>query len=239
MAITKTSLTTGVTGGPTTTFNTPSVTPDANSLITIAIASHDQGSGDPGTPTVTGNGITYAQVLGGVFFNGGYCTHIFRGMAASPSAGAITIAFGTNQDFLLWSIMDFLGIDTSGTNGAGAIGLNGAAGAFPGSSVSEDLSGLGSLTSGSATYGLLYAHNDFAGTFTPGSGYTLVDAQNDGVSTNMGTEWRPDGQALIGFSYSSSQTLGVLGLEIKAAVLTEDPAIKHARRQLGARPGGM
>lgn len=46
----------------------------------------------------------------------------FRALGASPTTGTLTISFGaTNQDGCLWTWAELDGVDTSGTNGSGAI----------------------------------------------------------------------------------------------------------------------
>jgi len=110
-----------------TVFNTASVAPTGSRLILVAIHAYvSTGSVAPPTPTVVGNGITYtldgapsdvdtAGVDRARLF-------LFRGVAASPTSGAITITFGTSMTRCSWVVdQSDADIDLSGVNGAGAI----------------------------------------------------------------------------------------------------------------------
>lgn len=110
-----------------TSFNTASVSPTANRLILVTIHAYiSTGSTQPATPTVTGNGITYASVVEAATDNSGTDQgriFVFRGMAASPSAGAITISFGAvTMTRCQWSVdQSDANVETGGTNGSSAI----------------------------------------------------------------------------------------------------------------------
>lgn len=110
-----------------TVFNTASVSPTGSRLILVSIHAYvSTGSVAPPTPTVVGNGITYtldgapsdvdtAGVDRARLF-------LFRGVAASPTSGAITITFGTSMTRCSWAVdQSDSDIDLSGVNGAGAI----------------------------------------------------------------------------------------------------------------------
>jgi hypothetical protein len=74
------------------------------------------------TPTAAGNGITFSQIhkVNNVQ-NLGALT-VFRGLDASPSTGQITVTHTGNTDTVSCIATRFSGIDTSGSNGSGAIG---------------------------------------------------------------------------------------------------------------------
>lgn len=115
-------------GGHASTFVTASVSPTGNRLILVTIHAYvSTGSVNPGTPTVTGNGITYTLEKAQDVDTSGVdraTMWVFRGMAASPSAGAITIAsFGAvTPTRVAWSVdQSDANVDTTGTNGSGAI----------------------------------------------------------------------------------------------------------------------
>ena len=214
MAVTQFSLTSG-NAHSTNDQNTASVTPTANRLILITMASNNGLDSAPATPAVTGNGITYT-LLDSFVMNTRKRISVWRGMSASPTAGVINFQFSGNTQYAMhWSVMEFGGdVDTSGTNGSGAIGLSGSATATD-TTVSVSL---GSLSAGSATYGACYANDasDQNETFTAGSGYTAIHSMT-GLDFFFGamTEWRADGQSAVDFSLSASRTLRVMGYEIK------------------------
>lgn len=121
---------TNLTGGGTSSVasaTTASITPGGNRLILVTVHAYlSAGSVQPATPTVTGNGITYSLVASQDTDNSGTdrgTMFLFRGMASAPTAGGITIDFGaTTQTRIQWAV-DQSGpdVDTSGTNGSGAI----------------------------------------------------------------------------------------------------------------------
>jgi hypothetical protein len=74
------------------------------------------------TPTASGNGITFTQIhdIDNVQAQGGLT--VLRGMSASPSTGTITVTHTSNIRPTSCIAVRFSGVDTSGTNGSGAIG---------------------------------------------------------------------------------------------------------------------
>jgi hypothetical protein len=109
-----------VAGGGTTgdTSTLTSWTPASNELILLFVAMRDESI----TPTAAGNGITFSQIhkVNNVQ-NVGALT-VFRGLDASPSTGQITVTHTGNTDTVSCIATRFSGIDTSGSNGSGAIG---------------------------------------------------------------------------------------------------------------------
>src|SRR3990167_6411072 len=121
MAITQNTLTGAAATGNATSFITASISPGANRLILAFVFGFRTITADA-TPTLSGNGLTWVNAD----HRGLGCSNenstIFRAMGASPSAGAVTIDYGANtHDACVWSIMEFDGVDTSGTNGSCAV----------------------------------------------------------------------------------------------------------------------
>src|SRR3990167_10939569 len=121
MAITQTTLTGAASTADATSYTTASISPGANRLI-LAFVYGFHSIGTDVTPTLSGNGLTWVNIN----HRGLGCSNenmtLFRAMGSSPSAGAVTIDYGANtMDAGVWSIMEFDGVDTSGTNGSGAI----------------------------------------------------------------------------------------------------------------------
>lgn len=100
------------------TYTTASIAPTANRLVLLAVTS--RGAGAEEIPVPTGNGLTYVEVLSVASGTAIRCT-VFRAMGASPSAGAVSIPFGSAQTACVWSIVEYDGIDTGGTNGSAAV----------------------------------------------------------------------------------------------------------------------
>lgn len=105
------------TGG--TTQATASVAPAANALIIAAIVSNTTAANEP---TATGNGLTWVSVATVQFNSNARRLTLLRAMGAAPSAGAITFDFGgQSQASCAWAIIQCAGVNTSGTNGSGAV----------------------------------------------------------------------------------------------------------------------
>ena len=226
-AITHTTLTQGSSGWDTTNATTASITPGANRLILLSIAqAASSGNGSPPS-SITGNGLTWVRILPDIYDPGNhYGLYLYRAMGSSPTAGAISISFvGQTQDRFSWSVDEFDGVNTSGTNGSGAIGSTSTAAVWPSTSVNATLSSVGA---NSATFGL--AVMALSGTMTAGTGYTLLGNQDNthNHAYHFSTEWRVVGQTAVGFSFSSSGGPFFMGaVEIKA------PTSANARKFRG------
>ena len=113
----------GVSGSNIKSVPTQSIAPGANRLILAWILTTDNQT--PDVPTLSGNGLTWVLV-GLTYWNpsGPYFGDnitLFRAMGASPTAGSVTISYPSGQQSIAWSIVEFSGVDTSGTNGSGAV----------------------------------------------------------------------------------------------------------------------
>lgn len=103
----------------TTSFATASISPVANALVILSVWS-EQGSGQAVEPTASGAGMTWVAIH---TVNSGPRRLIrFRAMSASPGSGALTVDYGaTEQASYCWGVEQYEGVDTSGTDGSGAI----------------------------------------------------------------------------------------------------------------------
>src|SRR5437867_5983215 len=124
-AISATELTAGgAAGSNITSATTNSIAPGANRLILAWIVNHDNNT--PIVPTtVSGNGLTWTSVTGISWNISGGKNHdlmtLYRAMGASPTPGSVTISYSQAQQSISWSIVEFSGVDTSGTGGSGAV----------------------------------------------------------------------------------------------------------------------
>lgn len=168
MALVGSLLTSGTDTGNVASYATASVTPTSNALILLGI----RVSGTNPAPlisTVSGNGITYTQV--GKNADGASTCYIFRGMAASPSAGAITITTAASETACSWYVFQFTGAETSGVNGANAV-TNFSEGR-PAASLTPSLAWTGATTASNGAFGLLTTNAAMTGA-TPGTGWTTT-----------------------------------------------------------------
>lgn len=224
MAIAASNLTSGnATTALQTSATTASVSPASNNLELLTVVNETLISVDPNEPTITGNGLTWVKVGTTVFDNGGVDRKritVFRAMGSSPSSGAITIDFaGQVQAWIQWALDEFSGIDTSGTNGSGAIVQ---------SAVNQDTGAVSSLTvtlgafssASNATYGA-FAASGYA--FTEGSGFTRLYRYPDSTGSDdlsSITEWKSTNDTSVDASIGGDTSeMGGIAAEIKIARL--------------------
>lgn len=154
---------------PGATSATSSWTPAANHLY-LLWAFQNSNAATTNAPTASGNGITWVQVATFQFntSNESRLT-LLRGMVASPSAGATTVTWNTSPvEGGVVIIDDWDGIDTSGTNGSGAI--------------VQSTTGTGTTTSASFSFGSVTSGNAVTAAFANGS---ANGATNDTVGSGF------------------------------------------------------
>lgn len=110
----------------TTGYTTASVTPVADRLYTAFVVSTRGSSTDPDVPTMThAGGLTWVQIDTQLLPLSGTIRQrvtMFRAMKSSGlSAGTCTITHANAGTGCAWSILEWDGVDTSGTDGSGAI----------------------------------------------------------------------------------------------------------------------
>lgn len=213
MAIARTSLTTGSDTTNTTAYTTASISPTAGALILVAVGA-TVGSGTTPAISVTGLGLTWVQVDQTVA--GFRSVHLFRAMG-TPTAGAITITGASQLSSCLWQVTEFTGVDTSGTNGSGAIVQS--VQSSPASSASCSVPFGSAVTSGNATFGSVMVSVQelpAAGANWTSMGSTSQSAPTSGL---LG-EAALTAQQNITASWTTSATHFVVGAEIKAGGAT-------------------
>lgn len=215
MALAVNLLTSGSSTTDASSYVTASVSPTANALICVVYLAR-KATGNPATPTITGNGLTYTEVVTNTTsplnFND---VALFRALDPSPTSGAITIDFGETVTSCIWFVFEITGVDTSGTNGSGAVVQ----------SVGRDFAG-GAGTSGTLTLSALGSANNMAvgGFFhfaneatTPGSGFTEIGDINLAENTRgFQTEYALN-DTTVDASWASSVEWEGVAIEVKAA----------------------
>ena len=197
-----------------TVYTTGSVTPAANSLIIVAVT--QSSSIAHAAPTLSGNNLTYVEISGATTEFDVIATPLkritlFRAMGASPSAGAITITFANAQSRALWSIHQFTNVDTSGTNGSGAVVQ---AANNRGDGVTSLIVTLGTLgAADNATFGA-FSHAASADT-TAGTGFAELSDINPAEAQSLQTEWQNphNSDTTVDASWASSDA-GAVAIEI-------------------------
>jgi hypothetical protein len=207
---TATHLTTGQQLTPSSTQNTASITPGANRLVLVTVR-YIVGVGQVApVPTLSGNGITYVQVTTGLDASERRRITLYRGKAASPSAGAITIGNLVNSPaFVDWIVDEVDGAETvvqavfgkqEGTNTGLTITLNG-------------------FSNNNGTYGAISSSANLAG-ITEGTGFTeLVDS---GTSGRRQSQFKSTPDTSVDWSYTSTDTIS---LAVAAEIHTNSGAL--------------
>lgn len=194
-----------------TSYSTGSWSPSATTLYLATVTSRIT-SGAPVHPTLSGNGLTWVEVASAKDGANGsnIRTTVFRAMAASPSAGALTADFGAETQLGCTILIDELtGTDTSGTNGSGAIIQSAIANGNSGTAPSVTLA---TLLSGSASFGGLGTAANAAP--TAGSGYTSLGETHQGTPI-QGTlsEYKATGSVTVDFA-DPSAGWRIVGVEV-------------------------
>lgn len=217
MAVVGSNLTNNVDEVDRNSYTTASITPTANNLILLTVVNRSSDSVTT-VPTASGNGLTYVQVSSNAYdvsVPSMRTITVFRAMGSSPSTGAITIDFaGVTQTDCLWSVDQFSGIDTSGTNGSGAIVQSATAIDANGGLVQVTLSAFGSADN--ATFGAFGGASTTA--VTAGSGFTLLGAKQSLNNTELGTEWKATNDTTVDATLFAANSGGI-AIEIKAAAV--------------------
>lgn len=218
MTVTAANLTASRTGTDANSFSTAAVTPSsANNLVLVTVYNSLVG-GSATLPSISGGGVTTWVQVATALSTGTNTERItvFRGMTASPgAAAAITITFGgTTQSACGWSVDEFANVDTSGTNGSGAVVQ--ALTATDNGSVTSGLVTLAAFSSvNNATFGA-FGHNNNEST-TAGTGFTrLCDQFGTGPTTGLATEFRNDNDTTVDASWSTGSKYQAVGIEIAA-----------------------
>lgn len=219
MAITGTNLTSSSSATDGTSFSTASITPAANALILLTFLSRRGDSVEPAVPSsVTGNGLTWVQV-NSIYYDTTSTSRrtltVFRAMGASPSAGAVSITAPATLTSAVWSVDQFTGVDTSGTNGSGAVVQSVTNSTSSGTSLTVTLSSFGDANN--ATFGA-FGNADGLFSSTAGTGFSkLGDAADSETSSRCTTEWVSSNDTSVDMTFSTATELGGIAIEIAAA----------------------
>ena len=214
MTVTQTVLTGGSSTTDGTSFQTATITPAANNLILLCISGQ---SASAMNPVISGNGLTWVLIGNTSTGANVRTTFLYRAMGASPTAGKITISDSVTYTQLLWTVVQCGGVDTSGTNGSGAIvqsitGSQTAVTSFSTSLVSA-------ITAGNASLAVVGCNN--AVTISAGTNWTSIDQESQTSQTQgQMVEFAAAGQQACSGTFSASATSFVVGVEIKASSTT-------------------
>ena len=214
MAITASNLTFGENSvGGVSSQATASISPTSNNLVIVGVS----GGTTTQVPTLSGASMTWVEIahIGDADF-GQHIVTLFRGLAASPGTGALTIDFaGVNQNRISWTVDQFSGTDITGTNGSGAVVQSATFGSSSVTNSSEtlNLAALGSANN--AAYGFIF--NTGLSTIVAGTGFT--ELSNNNGDGEFESEWAINKTAVAWtWASESSNYTDCVAIEIKASV---------------------
>ena len=194
---------------------TASISPSAGKLYILAVQGKATSPGP--TPTVTGCGMTWVLIRS-VDTNNRRVS-VFRAMKASGvTPGTLTISFSSSVDNASFHLSEWSSVDTTGTDGSGAIVQNGG---DSGTTNTTGTANLAAFGSGSNAAYAVFGHNS-AENATPESGYTELGDTFLG-DTGMISEWKVGQDLTINATWASSTNWRSVSLEIKFAAVTTTP----------------
>lgn len=223
MAVTSASnLTTGSSNVAGTSWVTASVSPSTNALILVTFVARNGSSVQPTVSSISGLGLTWEKVTSvGVDTSGASrrTLELWRTMG-TPSAGTITITTGESDTGAVWSVDQITGVDTSGSNGSGAIVQSATNSDETGTATSLTVT-LGAFSSANnGTWGSFgIASNP---TFTVGSGFSQVSnigSADANINSAIFNEFKSTNDTTVDETSTIDQ-IGGIALEVKAEVPT-------------------
>lgn len=162
-------------------------TPAANDLILVWVACRSTVT----VSSVSGNGITFVQVLSDTEGTQAQCTlSLWRGMSGSPSTGQITATLSGTANAAVIVAHRISGADTGGTNGSGAIGAS----AIANTGATDTASPSVNVTTTAANSRVYGGATHRSRTYSVGTGETAISLNNTagtaGDTTSLSTEYQ-------------------------------------------------
>jgi hypothetical protein len=213
-------------------YTTAAISPAPNTLITVAVLGHRSTSPPPGA-TLSGGGMTAWTEVATITLDDVATPlkrlTIYRAMSAAPGSGPLTITFSNTVSNCQWTVSQWNGVETSGGNGAGAIGQTGSSRGEAVSALTVPLTAFGNPNN--VAYGV-FGVSSSGLAITPGAGFTELSEQPSTESPP--SDLMAEGAFNVNTIAATWSTLngGALGVEIRAAatggVSTTSPATPPA-----------
>lgn len=210
--ITATALTSG-SNASSSSIVTASITPGANKLILLSFSVADNRT----VSSISGNGLTW-ELIDSETTNAEITTFVYRAMGSSPSAGSVTVNLsGACRN--AWGINELDNVNTTGTNGSGAIKQSAKNNNGSADNLTATLAAFESTDN--ATFGVTGLNgNSGATAVTPGGGFTEktdTDGTAGGFHTVCETMFRNDNDTTVDSTSSSLMRYVIIGVEIRNA----------------------
>jgi uncharacterized protein YjdB len=204
-------------------YTTATITPAAQALVTVAVLMRR--SDGPLNPTITGGGMSAWERVTSLDFDTQTSPtkrlSIFRALSPSPSSGRLTITFSRDVNNVQWIVSQWDGVETSGTNGSGAIAQIGTARSNSANSLTVPLDHLSDANN--VAYGVVGVASN-GPIVTPALPFTEIAEQSSGESSTLQAEWATN-QHTVGANWSSANRAGMLAIEIKAGNTQVEPVV--------------
>ena len=202
-----------------TSAETASVSPAAQALVLLWVAS-TTGVETPSVPTATGAGMGWELVATRVRNGGGpRRISVLRSLSSAPQPGPVVIDFGAQpQSRILWGITQHSGVDASGQSGAGAVVqvASAEAAGFESGAVVNLQPGEGPR---SATVGGVFSGAPSA--MVPGPGLEEMTQDNIGTSTSgsfyLLSEYKPSFDGIVDATWEGTAHWIAIGMELRPA----------------------
>lgn len=189
---------------------TASISPSANSILVLGLFCQSTG-----TPTVTGNGLTWTQRGSRALpTSTGYTVQLFTASGASPSAGQVTINFGSAID-CGWTIDELTGGNITTPF------IQAATGNGTGTALAATLAAF--ENAGNATFAVAGHVNS---TFTPGTNFTELNDVASLQGLRQFSEWQNAADTSVDATGSASDQWAMVAVEldeVAAAAGTNGP----------------
>jgi hypothetical protein len=158
------------------------------------------------------NGATWSSRSSTQFNTTAHRVSIWSGVPASDYTGTLTINFGATQTACVWSLNEFVNVDTASTDGV----VQQAVGTGTSVTPLATLAAFGNQDN--ATFGALANISDT--TTTPGTGFTeLSDTASATPVACLETEWQVDNDTTVDGTITSA-AWGACAVELKALTTT-------------------
>lgn len=166
----------------------------------------------PGTQTVSSSHGTWVQDDSTVFAVGHHALRLWRTMPSSDVTDVIDMVMSSGSNgHAAWAFYEIGNVDTSGTNGSGAIVQTDTA-SSAGTTPSVTLSSFADSHNGVVAF---IGAFDGAVTFTPGTGFTSSGYVYDDGPDILAAQFRDDNDTSVNATLSTSEDWAIIAAEIK------------------------
>jgi hypothetical protein len=199
------------------TVTTASVTPGANRLILAIITARFTVEPSDDIFSVAGNGLTWVRV-NEEQHTINRTVAVFRSMGASPSSGTIVFTESDDDGYTgnaCVSILEFSGVDTTGTNGSGAVGTPTSATLGNSNDTSLGLTITGTPTGGDVTFATIGCLD--GRTITTDALWDTIDTAGPSDEVILRNAWDTGQDLTPTWTWTPSSPAATIGFIINAA----------------------